>query len=301
MPIRVACPSCSAPLSAPDAAAGRTVKCPKCQTPMALPDAPAPVAAPAVAKAVRKPAVVARPVPAPVEDDRPRKRSRPADDDEDDEEEDDRPRRKSAKKGKSLIVKVLGVIFGIILLLVPLARVAKIILIQNRIEERERNAQAVPEAAFRPLSPDEIKAQSAKAFTRPASQPVPMPAVPNADSKPASVDEAFSRLLGRWKGTGRDEKAKAKVVANLTVTSGRLRMEWRLMPDSGVGQMLIAQPYQVVGQEMAGDELVLKLRIDGPSAPNAPVIDFRCRFEPGAVNTRFMAPNGTVIEIRYTK
>lgn len=39
MPIIVSCPSCSARLTVPDRAAGKSVRCPKCQKPVAVPDA----------------------------------------------------------------------------------------------------------------------------------------------------------------------------------------------------------------------------------------------------------------------
>ena len=39
MPIPISCPSCGTALSAPDSAAGRTVKCPKCSTPFTVADA----------------------------------------------------------------------------------------------------------------------------------------------------------------------------------------------------------------------------------------------------------------------
>lgn len=39
MPIRVACPDCSSPVTAPDAAAGTVVRCPRCAAAMELPDA----------------------------------------------------------------------------------------------------------------------------------------------------------------------------------------------------------------------------------------------------------------------
>src|SRR5438093_1205405 len=37
MPIAVLCPGCSSRITAPDAAAGKTVKCPKCKAPMVIP------------------------------------------------------------------------------------------------------------------------------------------------------------------------------------------------------------------------------------------------------------------------
>ena len=38
MPIRVTCPGCAAGITAPDAAAGRTLKCPKCKGPLTVPE-----------------------------------------------------------------------------------------------------------------------------------------------------------------------------------------------------------------------------------------------------------------------
>jgi hypothetical protein len=61
MPIRVACPDCSAVLSAPDTAAGTVVRCPKCRAPLELPSA----------------AELARRRPADDEDERPRRPPRP--------------------------------------------------------------------------------------------------------------------------------------------------------------------------------------------------------------------------------
>lgn len=128
MPIRVACPSCAATLTAPDTAAGKTVKCPKCQSPMSLPAAeplpaarPAPVQARPVAPLQAQPVVravtdeteksraKARPRDEEEDEDPPRKKARARDADEDDDrprakrrardeeddDEDDRPRRKS--------------------------------------------------------------------------------------------------------------------------------------------------------------------------------------------------------------
>lgn len=99
MPIRVACPDCSAAVSAPDDAAGTVVRCPKCAAPMELPDAAE------VARHRR-----AKPAPAP--DDRPRKR-RPARDDEDDY--DDRPRRRRRPAGGGFPVWA-AVLLGLVLI-----------------------------------------------------------------------------------------------------------------------------------------------------------------------------------------
>lgn len=63
MPIRVACPECSARLSVSDDDAGTVVECPKCGTPMEVPVAP-----------TRRPA---RDEPADEDEDRPRPRGKP--------------------------------------------------------------------------------------------------------------------------------------------------------------------------------------------------------------------------------
>jgi hypothetical protein len=116
MPIPASCPSCSARLSAPDAAAGKRVKCPKCQALVEVPaadlgyevvDAPPP----AVARPVR-------PAPADDADDRPARR-RPRDEDED--EEGDRLRRKPAKRkgkkaGGSPALLMVGGLIGLLVL-----------------------------------------------------------------------------------------------------------------------------------------------------------------------------------------
>ena len=90
MPIRIACPECSAALAAPDAAAGTVVKCPKCRAPMEVPTPPA-------RRATRDD-----------EDDRPRRR--PARD-----EDDGRPRRrrKPAGGGFPAWAAVLLVLVGV--------------------------------------------------------------------------------------------------------------------------------------------------------------------------------------------
>jgi hypothetical protein len=94
MPISVLCPSCDAPVNAPDSAAGKRAKCPKCQEVMILPggaaeefevvDEPAPK---------KKPRVV---VEEDEDEDRPRKKSKARREEEDDEEE--RPAKKSSRR-----------------------------------------------------------------------------------------------------------------------------------------------------------------------------------------------------------
>lgn len=90
MPISVLCPSCDAPVNAPDSAAGKRAKCPKCQELMILPGGAEPEADEALASK-RKPRVEVED-----EEDRPRKPSRRRDDD--DEEDDEPPKRKSSRR-----------------------------------------------------------------------------------------------------------------------------------------------------------------------------------------------------------
>ena len=75
MPIRVACPDCSTPVSAPDGAAGSVVRCPKCGAAMELPGA-AEVARHRRTAADRPPP--RRPARDEDDYDRPRRRRRPA-------------------------------------------------------------------------------------------------------------------------------------------------------------------------------------------------------------------------------
>jgi hypothetical protein len=58
MSVAVSCPSCSAKLQAPDAAAGRRVKCPKCQTPIPVPGGAAPAPKASGRAAADKPSAV---------------------------------------------------------------------------------------------------------------------------------------------------------------------------------------------------------------------------------------------------
>jgi hypothetical protein len=114
MPISVLCPSCDAPVNAPDSAAGKRAKCPKCQEVMILPggaedfevvDEPKPKSKPRVREEDDD------------EDERPMRKSRRRDDEEEedespkhkssrrvvaieDDEEEDLPRRKGKGKGK---------------------------------------------------------------------------------------------------------------------------------------------------------------------------------------------------------
>ncbi|MBX9579824.1 MAG: zinc-ribbon domain-containing protein [Gemmataceae bacterium] len=90
MPIRVACPDCSAVLSAPDAAAGTVVTCPKCRAPLELPSA---------AELARR--------RRPDEDDRPRRRPAREGDEEDDRPRRPRPRRNAAGGGLPVWAGVL--------------------------------------------------------------------------------------------------------------------------------------------------------------------------------------------------
>lgn len=113
MSISVLCPSCSAPVTAPDSAAGKRAKCPKCQEIMQLPDAAADefevVEEP---KPKKKPRVI---VEEDEDEDRPRKKSKARRDEEDkeerpakkpsrrvmaaeDDEEDERPKKKSRRR-----------------------------------------------------------------------------------------------------------------------------------------------------------------------------------------------------------
>lgn len=108
MPISVQCPSCSAKLNAPDAAAGKRVKCPKCQTVVPIPAAD-PIEAAEVVDEPAPPPVKRKPEPADEPDDRPKKKASKWEDDEadekpkkksrrDDEEEDERPKKKSRRE-----------------------------------------------------------------------------------------------------------------------------------------------------------------------------------------------------------
>jgi len=122
MPITILCPGCSARITAPDKAAGRTVKCPKCQAPMTVPNPaddagfeivdeepapPPPVPVKAVAKPIAATPIKATPVTAKrkaaaideeeEEFDRPKSKRRR---DDDDDGENDRPRRKGRKAAK---------------------------------------------------------------------------------------------------------------------------------------------------------------------------------------------------------
>lgn len=130
MSIAVLCPTCQARVSAPDSAAGKTVKCPKCKQPMVIPGGPAESAggspfdftAPApppppsrpVATGGRKPPRPAAEQPMDLDDDEPappRKPGRGPARRRDEDEDDDRPRgrgRKPAKGGPPL-----GLIIGI--------------------------------------------------------------------------------------------------------------------------------------------------------------------------------------------
>lgn len=126
MSIRFACPSCSAKINAPDAAAGKSSKCPHCQHAVTIPSTShvtdaAPTAPPKAKlkmpdlvpyEAAPPPAPVEQPRRAPVEvekarpprqrdddeDDRPAKRNRR--DDDDDYEEDRRGRRRDRDRDR---------------------------------------------------------------------------------------------------------------------------------------------------------------------------------------------------------
>src|SRR5262245_11675410 len=105
MPISVVCPSCSAKLGAPDAAAGKKVKCPKCQGSIVVPapkakpdfevveDEPAPPEKKPAASTPAKPTVKAKAVVADAdEDDKPKKK--PVKAALEDDEEDEKPKKK---------------------------------------------------------------------------------------------------------------------------------------------------------------------------------------------------------------
>ncbi len=128
MPISVLCPSCDAPVNAPDSAAGKRAKCPKCQEVMILPGS-----------AAEEFDVVVEPAPKPKprvrveeddEDERPSRKSRrrdEADDEtvespkrqssrrvvaEDDDEEVERPRKKGKGKSKKKAGPPMGLLIG---------------------------------------------------------------------------------------------------------------------------------------------------------------------------------------------
>jgi len=107
MPIAIACPSCGARLTAPDAAAGKRVKCAKCQTVVPIPESDSGfevVEAPPVARPARPAVPVRKPTAVVEEDDdkplRPKTRSKRPVDDEDDEGN-DRPRRRRKAKARA--------------------------------------------------------------------------------------------------------------------------------------------------------------------------------------------------------
>jgi Zn-finger nucleic acid-binding protein len=92
MPISVLCPSCDAPVNAPDSAAGKRAKCPKCQGIMILPGGAEEI------EVVDEPAPRKKPrvqVDEEDGDERPRRRNRR---DEDDEAEEESPKRKSSRR-----------------------------------------------------------------------------------------------------------------------------------------------------------------------------------------------------------
>ncbi len=105
MSIPVKCPSCSAKMNAPDAAAGKRVKCPKCAAAILVPAVEDDIEI--VDDEPRRPvkSQLAKKNPVAVEeddedeDDRPRKKSRRRQDDEEDDE-DDHPRKKKAASKK---------------------------------------------------------------------------------------------------------------------------------------------------------------------------------------------------------
>jgi hypothetical protein len=145
MPISVLCPSCSAKINAPDAAAGKKVKCPRpgCGAIIAVPQAISPdfevledqpPAKPTPKKVVT---VIVEDVPTPKkrikqdieveeEEERPKSKRRRDDDDQDedrprrsrgreeDEDEDDRPRRKKPKKSAGIPpLAIAGIAVGV--------------------------------------------------------------------------------------------------------------------------------------------------------------------------------------------
>lgn len=116
MPIAVVCPSCSARLNAPDAAAGKQVKCPKCKNAMIIPE---PMAEAADFDVVDETPLPKPPKPKPParvkadvvvddDEDRPRKKPKKA---VQVDEDDDRPKKKKKKQAadnNSLIRNVVG-------------------------------------------------------------------------------------------------------------------------------------------------------------------------------------------------
>ena len=87
MPIPFDCPACDAPLSVPDAAAGKKIRCPECKAAVAVPDVEDDEPKPVKRKKAAKP-------PADDVDDRPRKKSKAR---RDEDEEDDEPARPKLK------------------------------------------------------------------------------------------------------------------------------------------------------------------------------------------------------------
>jgi hypothetical protein len=154
MPITVLCPSCSAKLNAPDAAAGKKVKCPRCQSLMVVPqpaaepldfevveeESPRP-SAPAAAAQPKRPTRVKADVYVDDDDERPRKRSRVAEDDSDDED-DDRPRKKKKKPAADNTMLIRNIVGGVVL--VVLLGIAGYIFYDRFQKSKENTASNKP-------------------------------------------------------------------------------------------------------------------------------------------------------------
>lgn len=189
MPIRVACPSCSAVVSAPDTKAGKVVNCPKCMGKMSLPGG------------AGEYEVVDEPVPKRV----PGKPPRFADD-----EDGDRPRKRKKKaepaKSSGWLI-VIAVLLGLILIL----GFAALVWLFWPVKPERKPAPAPVPVKAEPEKPKFIWSEFAApdgsfvaAFPNgaPQSNPVPDMALPNigglGDAKKASD---LGIEIGQWSRT----------------------------------------------------------------------------------------------------
>lgn len=185
MSIAVVCPSCSAKLNAPDAAAGKRVKCPKCQNTILVPeilpeaepfevveDEPPPVKAPTRVRAD---------VSDEDDDDRdqkPRKKLAKAQRNEEDED-DDRPRKKSAASNANLIRNIIGVA-----VLIPLLGVAGYIFYDRFKGDNEKKTTKAPSEPTPSNPPAIIPLPGEQGGPIPAGGPPVMPPAPPGKFQP---------------------------------------------------------------------------------------------------------------------
>lgn len=185
MSIAVVCPSCSAKLNAPDAAAGKRVKCPKCQNTMLVAEI-LPEAEPfEVVEDEPPPAKAPTRVKADVSDDdddddrdqKPRKKLAKAQRNED--EDDDRPRKKSAAGNANLIRNIIGVA-----VLIPLLGVAGYIFYDRFKGDKEEKTTKAPSDPTPPTPQPIIPLPGEQGGPIPAGGPPVMPPAPPGKGQP---------------------------------------------------------------------------------------------------------------------